>query len=72
LCSFVACPPKEDEANINIFLEFAYLVLYGFEKLSQKKCPSKKLDCPQKVRHYLGVFLWKEKSSMITHLNLNV
>jgi hypothetical protein len=30
------------------------------------------VDCPQKVRHYLGVFLWKEKSSMITHLNLNV
>ncbi|WP_394757999.1 response regulator, partial [Flavobacterium sp.] len=22
------------------------------------------LDCPQKVRHYLGVFLWKEKSNM--------
>ncbi len=30
------------------------------------------LDCPQKVRHYLGVFLWKEKSSMIMHLNMNV
>ena len=29
------------------------------------------LDCPQKVRHYLGVFLWKEKSSMIMHLSLN-
>jgi hypothetical protein len=45
--SFVACPPKEDGANINIFLVFAYLVLYGFEKLSQKKCPSKKL-----ARHF--------------------
>jgi hypothetical protein len=30
------------------------------------------LDCPQKVRHYLGAFLWKEKLSMITHSNLNV
>jgi hypothetical protein len=30
------------------------------------------IDCPQKVRHYLGVFLWKEKSNMIMHLNLNV
>jgi hypothetical protein len=20
-----------------------------------------KIDCPQKVRHYLGVFLWKNK-----------
>ena len=30
------------------------------------------LHCPQKVRHYLGVFLWKEKSSMIMHLSLNV
>ncbi len=31
----------------------------------------KEIDCPQKVRHYLGVFLWKEKSDMIMHLNLN-
>jgi hypothetical protein len=30
------------------------------------------MNMPQKVRHYLGHFLWKEKSSMITHLNLNV
>jgi len=27
---------------------------------------------PQKVRHYLGHFLWKEKLNMIAHLNLNV
>jgi hypothetical protein len=30
------------------------------------------MNMPQKVRHYLGHFLWKEKLSMITHLNLNV
>ncbi len=24
---------------------------------------------PQKVRHYLGHFLWKEKLSVIMHLN---
>ena len=30
------------------------------------------MDMPQKVRHYLGHFLWKEKLSMVTHLNLNV
>ena len=29
------------------------------------------IDCPQKVRHYLGVFLWKEKSSMIMRLSSN-
>ncbi len=23
------------------------------------------MNCPQKVRYYLGVFLWKEKSSML-------
>ena len=34
-----------------------------------RKAPT--LDCPQKVRHYLGVFLWKEKSSTTMHLNLN-
>ncbi|MFC6264690.1 archaemetzincin, partial [Flavobacterium panici] len=27
------------------------------------------LNCPQKVRHYLGAFLWKEKSSTIVNLN---
>jgi CubicO group peptidase (beta-lactamase class C family) len=30
------------------------------------------VDCPQKVRHYLGVFLWKEKSNMIIHSRLSV
>ena len=30
------------------------------------------MNMPQKVRHYLGHFLWKEKLNMITHLNLNV
>ena len=30
-----------------------------------------RLDCPQKVRHYLGAFLWKEKSSMIMRSSLN-
>ena len=29
------------------------------------------IDCPEKVRHYLGIFLWKEKSSMIMRLSLN-
>jgi hypothetical protein len=24
-----------------------------------------KMKCPQKVRHYLGAFLWKEKSNTI-------
>ena len=27
------------------------------------------LNMPQKVRHYLGHFLWKEEGSMITHSN---
>ena len=36
-----------------------------------KKIDGTHLDCPQKVRHYLGVFLWKEKSSMIMRLSLN-
>ena len=31
--------------------------------------PTAALIMPQKVRHYLGHFLWKEKESMITHLN---
>jgi hypothetical protein len=30
------------------------------------------LNCPQKVRHYLGAFLWKEKSSTIMNLNFGV
>ena len=30
------------------------------------------LQCPQKVRHYLGAFLWKEKLNMIMHLKRNV
>lgn len=30
------------------------------------------MNCLQKVRHYLGIFLWKYKSSMIVHLSLNV
>jgi hypothetical protein len=30
------------------------------------------LNCPQKVRHYLGAFLWKEKSSTIVNLNFVV
>ena len=29
------------------------------------------LDCPQKVRHYLGVFLWEEKSQIITATEFN-
>lgn len=28
-----------------------------------------KMNMPQKVRHYLGHFLWKEKQSMTMHLN---
>ena len=40
-----------------------------YEVLKLEK--SLKLHCPQKVRHYLGVFLWKEKSSMIMHLSWN-
>jgi hypothetical protein len=31
--------------------------------------PDAVMNCPQKVRHYLRVFLWKEKSSTITILN---
>jgi hypothetical protein len=27
------------------------------------------MNCPQKVRHYLGAFLWKEKSSTIMILS---
>ena len=30
------------------------------------------MNCPQKVRHYLGVFLWKEKSSTTMNLNFPV
>ena len=30
------------------------------------------VNCPQKVRHYLGAFLWKEKSSTVMSLNYNV
>ena len=37
----------------------------GVAKESSKEL----LDMPQKVRHYLGHFLWKEKLSMIMHLS---
>ena len=30
------------------------------------------MNCPQKVRHYLGAFLWEEKSSTIMNLNFSV
>ncbi|AXO81898.1 hypothetical protein DZC78_15685 [Olleya aquimaris] len=30
------------------------------------------VNCPQKVRHYLRVFLWEEKSSIATSLNFAV
>ncbi len=30
------------------------------------------MNMPQKVRRYLGHFLWKEKLSMITHLKKDV
>jgi len=29
--------------------------------LSNKKPKFERMHCPQKVRHYLGAFLWKEK-----------
>jgi len=30
------------------------------------------MNCPQKVRHYLGAFLWKEKSNTAMNLNFAV
>jgi hypothetical protein len=30
------------------------------------------MNCPQKVRHYLGAFLWKEKSNTIMILSFAV
>ncbi len=39
LCRFVACPPKEDGANINIFLVFAYSVFGSVLKSYHKKKP---------------------------------
>ncbi len=30
------------------------------------------MNCPQKVRHYLGAFLWKEKLSIRMILNFGV
>ena len=46
-------------SNVTIFFDFQ----------NCKQIKSQLLDMPQKVRHYLGHFLWKEKLSMITHLN---
>jgi hypothetical protein len=48
-------------------------VLSGVKYTTQKKKDSTNImNMPQKVKHYLGRFLWKENLSMIMHLNLNV
>jgi hypothetical protein len=54
--------------NGNLFLKndkHEVLIEYTIKKPAE-------IDCPQKVRHYLGVFLWKEKSNMIIHSRLSV
>ena len=60
---------------VNIFSlkEDGDLTSYGHSNASifYKQKTLLRLDCPQKVRHYLGVFLWKEKSSLIMRLSLN-
>ena len=57
-----------DEYNLNLSNQRATAVK---NYLATKGLVSSRftVDCPQKVRHYLGVFLWKEKSSMIMHLS---
>ena len=61
---------KNQDRIIRIEMRFRYFELTGNSFSDKEK--HLKIDCPQKVRHYLGVFLWKEKSSMIMHLNMNV
>ena len=44
----------------------------GIQKQNSVTTTSSFMQCPQKVRHYLGAFLWKEKLNMIMHLKKNV
>jgi hypothetical protein len=49
------------------------LGILGEEAIGNFKKRSKTfMNCPQKVRHYLGVFLLKEKSNTIMNLNFAV
>jgi hypothetical protein len=47
------------------------LITITFPRIKDKK-KELQLNCPQKVRHYLGAVLWKEKSNTIMNLNFVV